>query len=77
MSSTALIGEGWATGDTPVLITTTILAIQWVRSDHREARRVDRQIDRGGDDDPLAAYNAHLAGLHARDRRPDTPRKQA
>ncbi|MFJ4367291.1 cytochrome c oxidase assembly protein [Streptomyces chartreusis] len=66
----------WATGDT-VLITTTILAIQWVRSDQREARRVDRQIDRGGDDDPLAAYNAHLAGLHARDRRPDTPRKQA
>ncbi|MFI6435246.1 cytochrome c oxidase assembly protein [Streptomyces sp. NPDC050759] len=35
----------WATGDIPVLITTIILAVQWVRSDQREARRVDRQID--------------------------------
>ncbi|NEE53319.1 cytochrome c oxidase assembly protein, partial [Streptomyces sp. SID8455] len=60
----------WATGDIPVLITTVILAIQWVRSDRREARRVDRQIDRGDAGDPLAAYNAYLAGLHARDRRP-------
>ncbi|MFJ4963407.1 cytochrome c oxidase assembly protein [Streptomyces sp. NPDC088729] len=60
----------WATGDIPVLITTVILAIQWVRSDRREARRVDRQIDRGDDRDPLAAYNAYLASLHARDRRP-------
>ncbi|MGA5191497.1 cytochrome c oxidase assembly protein [Streptomyces griseoincarnatus] len=60
----------WATGDIPVLITTIILAIQWVRSDLREARRVDRQIDRGDAGDPLAAYNAYLAGLHARDRRP-------
>lgn len=60
----------WATGDIPVLITTIILAIQWVRSDRREARRVDRQIDRGDAGDPLAAYNAYLAGLHARDRRP-------
>ncbi|WP_432196192.1 hypothetical protein [Streptomyces sp. bgisy027] len=33
----------WATGDIPVLITTIILAIQWVRSDRREARRVGRR----------------------------------
>ncbi|MFC7842769.1 cytochrome c oxidase assembly protein [Streptomyces sp. NPDC057382] len=59
----------WATGDIPVLITTIILAIQWVRSDRREARRVDRKIDRGDGRDPLAAYNAYLAGLHAHDRR--------
>lgn len=59
----------WATGDIPVLITTIILAFQWVRSDAREARRIDRQIDRGDENDPLAAYNAYLAGLHARDRR--------
>ncbi|WP_162688552.1 cytochrome c oxidase assembly protein [Streptomyces sp. ICC1] len=59
----------WATGDIPVLITTIILAAQWVRSDRREARRVDRQIDRGDSGDPLAAYNAYLASLHARDRR--------
>ncbi|QOV33419.1 bifunctional copper resistance protein CopD/cytochrome c oxidase assembly protein [Streptomyces ferrugineus] len=60
----------WATGDIPVLITTIILAIQWIRSDQREARRIDRQIERGDDNDPLAAYNAYLASLHARDRHP-------
>lgn len=59
----------WATGDIPVLITTIILAVQWVRSDRREARRIDRRIDRGDSGDPLAAYNAYLASLHARDRR--------
>ncbi|MGK9464957.1 cytochrome c oxidase assembly protein (plasmid) [Streptomyces sp. G6] len=64
----------WATGDIPVLITTIILAIQWIRSDQREARRVDRQIERGDENDPLAAYNAYLASLHARDRRPTNSR---
>ncbi|MEV4969538.1 cytochrome c oxidase assembly protein [Streptomyces scopuliridis] len=63
----------WATGDIPVLITTIILAIQWVRSDAREARRIDRTIDRGDENDPLAAYNAYLASLHARDRRQAAP----
>ncbi|MEU1514948.1 cytochrome c oxidase assembly protein [Streptomyces sp. NPDC005811] len=63
----------WATGDIPVLITTLILAVQWVRSDQREARRIDRKIDRGDAGDPLAAYNAYLASLHARDRRPARP----
>ncbi|MEV7869052.1 cytochrome c oxidase assembly protein [Streptomyces sp. NPDC088124] len=59
----------WATGDIPVLITTIILAVQWVRSDAREARRVDRTIDRGDGKDPLTEYNAYLAALHARDAR--------
>ncbi|WP_405823590.1 cytochrome c oxidase assembly protein [Streptomyces sp. NBC_00838] len=59
----------WATGDIPVLITTIILAAQWVRSDAREARRIDRRIDRGDANDPLAAYNSYLASLHARDRK--------
>ncbi|MPY59989.1 cytochrome c oxidase assembly protein [Streptomyces spongiae] len=63
----------WATGDIPVLLTTIILAVQWVRSDQREARRIDRQIDRGDGNDPLAAYNAYLASLHARDGRPAHP----
>ncbi|MET9608090.1 cytochrome c oxidase assembly protein [Streptomyces sp. NPDC006512] len=66
----------WATGDIPVLITTITLAVQWVRSDRREARRDDRQIDRGDSGDPLAAYNAYLASLHARDRRPQRPTAQ-
>ncbi|GGL35089.1 hypothetical protein GCM10010095_20570 [Streptomyces anthocyanicus] len=46
------------------------LAVQWIRSNLREARRVDRQIDRGGAGGPLAACNAYLAALRARARRP-------
>jgi hypothetical protein len=57
-----------------VRFTTVILAIQWVRPDQREARRIDRQIDRGDAGDPLAANNDYLAGLHARDRRAACPR---
>ncbi|QXE38469.1 cytochrome c oxidase assembly protein [Streptomyces sp. GMY02] len=58
----------WATGDIPMLITTITLAAQWVRSDAREAKRIDRAIDRGDGKDPLTAYNAYLAALHGRDR---------
>ncbi|MFJ6181617.1 cytochrome c oxidase assembly protein [Streptomyces sp. NPDC092295] len=63
----------WATGDIPMLITTITLAAQWVRSDAREARRVDRAIDRGDGKDPLTAYNAYLASLHRRDRPGNPP----
>ncbi|TDC74555.1 bifunctional copper resistance protein CopD/cytochrome c oxidase assembly protein [Streptomyces hainanensis] len=74
----------WATGDIPVFVTIIALAAQWVRSDFREARRVDRAIDRGGGNDPLAAYNAYLASLHAAagpartsETTPDRRREQA
>ncbi|GAB2869705.1 cytochrome c oxidase assembly protein [Streptomyces mayteni] len=60
----------WATGDIPILVTLVALSFQWVRSDFREARRVDRAIARGGAADPLAAYNAYLARLHG--HAPDT-----
>lgn len=63
----------WATGDLPVLITTITLTVQWIRSDAREARRIDRKIDRGDGNDPLTAYNAYLASLHAGDCRPNRP----
>ena len=42
------------------------MAVQWSRSDDREARRVDRQADRDGDAD-LNAYNAYLSRLTDRD----------
>ncbi|MFE2044144.1 cytochrome c oxidase assembly protein [Streptomyces sp. NPDC059477] len=58
----------WATGDIPVLLTTIVLAAQWVRADRREARRIDRRIDKADGNDPLTTYNAYLASLHARDR---------
>ncbi|MFE4643506.1 cytochrome c oxidase assembly protein, partial [Streptomyces sp. NPDC056730] len=63
----------WATGDIPMLITTITLAAQWVRSDAREAKRIDRAIDRGDGKDPLTAYNAYLASLHRRDRPGNPP----
>ncbi|MFJ4687120.1 cytochrome c oxidase assembly protein [Streptomyces sp. NPDC088789] len=66
----------WATGDIPVLITTIILSVQWVRADRREATRLDRRIDRGDGNDPFTAYNAYLASLHARDAARSDPRME-
>jgi hypothetical protein len=47
--------------------------VRWARADDREARRRDRAADRasatGQGEDELAAYNAYLASLDARDRR--------
>ena len=56
---------GWAIGDYPVAMMTVAMAIGWIRSDAREARRYDRQVRRDGDA-ALAAYNDHLARLAAR-----------
>jgi putative copper resistance protein D len=62
----------WSTGDLVTLLYVAVLATQWVRADEREARRLDRHLDRvedsGHGDDPqldaLAAYNAYLARLN-------------
>lgn len=56
---------GWAIGDYPVAMMTIAMALGWIRSDKREARRYDRQAHRDGDAS-LAAYNEHLRQLHAR-----------
>jgi cytochrome c oxidase assembly factor CtaG/putative copper export protein len=63
-------GIAWGFGELPMLIVALILAVQWTRSDEREARRQDRAADRGGDTE-LAAYNAMLADLAANDARHD------
>ncbi|GAB3589566.1 cytochrome c oxidase assembly protein [Angustibacter peucedani] len=52
----------WGVGELPVLLLGMGIAIAWVRSDDREARRSDRQADRDGDAE-LAAYNARLARM--------------
>ncbi len=44
-----------------------VVAVQWSRSDAREATRSDRAADRDGDAD-LAEYNAMLARLGDDDR---------
>ncbi|MHB1067230.1 MAG: cytochrome c oxidase assembly protein [Candidatus Nanopelagicales bacterium] len=56
----------WALSEIPSLIVLVALAVQWSRSDGREAARSDRQADRDGDAE-LAAYNDRLAGLARRD----------
>lgn len=66
----------WASGDLVGLVIFGTLFVQWVRASEREAERADRRLDRqerraaaGGDDESeLAAYNAMLARLHARDQ---------
>jgi hypothetical protein len=45
-----------------------VIAVQWSRSDEREATRLDRQAVRDHDAE-LNAYNEQLAALAARDER--------
>ena len=59
-------GIAWGVGEFPTLALAVAVAIQWARSDEREARRRDRAADRNGDVE-LEAYNAELARLAARD----------
>ncbi|WP_157245068.1 cytochrome c oxidase assembly protein [Nonomuraea typhae] len=54
-------GMAWAFGEIPTMIVVVTIAAQWALSDHRQARRLDR--DRRGDGE-LAAYNDYLARLH-------------
>lgn len=66
LQDTVLGGQAaWAIGEFPLLIVAIALAVQWSRSDERDARRMDRQADRDGGQE-LASYNAYLAQLHAR-----------
>jgi cytochrome c oxidase assembly factor CtaG len=57
----------WALGEVPIVLVLLAVFVQWVRSDAREARRVDRAADRAGDAD-LEHYNAWLARLDAAER---------
>lgn len=64
-------GIAWSFGEAPALLVVLALLVQWAHADEREARRRDRAIDRaeaeGREDAELAAYNAMLAELAARD----------
>jgi len=59
-------GIAWGLAEIPTLVMAGIVAVQWSRSDDREARRKDRQADRDGNAE-LGAYNAYLSGLPDRD----------
>ena len=55
----------WGISEIPALIVLIVIAVQWSRSDDREARRTDRQADRDGDAE-LRAYNARLTAMGER-----------
>jgi cytochrome c oxidase assembly factor CtaG/putative copper export protein len=55
-------GIAWGIGELPALALMLILAVQWARTDARQARRHDRAADRDSDAE-LKAYNAMLAQL--------------
>ncbi len=61
----------WALSEIPSLLVLIVIAVQWSRSDDREATRNDRQADRD-DDAELRAYNDRLSALSRRDADPPT-----
>jgi putative copper resistance protein D len=56
----------WGIGELPTAALTIIVSIQWFKSDQREARRLDRASDRGGNQD-IEDYNAMLSKLAKND----------
>ncbi|MGD9515340.1 cytochrome c oxidase assembly protein [Mycolicibacterium sp.] len=66
-------GVAWAGGEIPLMIVIVILAIQWGRQDAKEAKRKDRHLDTGRDDE-YDAYNQMLARLA--ERQTIGPRRQ-
>ncbi|MEU3983292.1 cytochrome c oxidase assembly protein [Streptomyces sp. NPDC026672] len=59
-------GIAWAFSEIPSVLVLIALLFQWYGSEQRQARRTDRAADRDGDKE-LAAYNAYLASLNARE----------
>jgi putative copper resistance protein D len=68
--ATQYIGGGiaWAGGEIPLVIVVIVLVAQWRASDEREARRKDRHLDTGRDDE-FETYNRMLRQLAERDDR--------
>jgi len=66
LRDTLLGGQvAWGLSEIPTLIVLIVIAVQWSRSDERDATRKDRQADRD-DDAELRAYNEHLTRLSRR-----------
>jgi putative membrane protein len=59
-------GIAWAFSEVPTILVLLALLVSWAASDRRAAARTDRQADRDQDAE-LAAYNAYLTRLAARD----------
>jgi putative copper resistance protein D len=66
LQDTLLGGQvAWGLSEIPTLIVLIVIAVQWARSDERDATRLDRQADRD-DDAELRAYNERLARMGER-----------
>lgn len=62
---------GWAMGEIPILLSLVATFIQWIRSDEREAARIERRSKLAkskGEKDELERYNDYLAELAKRDK---------
>lgn len=59
-------GIAWGASELPMVFVALLVVRNWVRSDSRDAKRLDRKADRDGDAD-LKAYNERLAAMHDRD----------
>ena len=66
-------GVAWAGGEIPLLLVIIALGIQWSRQDAKDARRKDRHLDTGRDDE-FDQYNRMLEQLAARGAAPPAPR---
>lgn len=58
-------GVAWAGGELPLLLVIIVLGIQWSRQDAKEARRKDRHMDSGRDEE-FDDYNRMLDKLASR-----------
>ncbi|RGE21460.1 cytochrome c oxidase assembly protein [Leucobacter sp. wl10] len=68
-------GVAWAGGELPLLLVIIVLGIQWSRQDAKEARRKDRHMDSGRDEE-FADYNRMLEKLASRKPGPGPARAQ-
>ncbi|WP_323749325.1 cytochrome c oxidase assembly protein [Curtobacterium flaccumfaciens] len=59
-------GIAWGAGELPIVFVALLVVRNWMSSDRRTAKRLDRQADRDGDAE-RTAYNDQVAALNDRD----------
>jgi cytochrome c oxidase assembly factor CtaG/putative copper export protein len=59
-------GIAWGASELPMVFVALLVVRNWIRTDKRDAKRLDRKAERDGDAD-LKAYNERLAAINASD----------
>ena len=59
-------GIAWGASELPMVFVALLVVRNWVKSDKRDAKRLDRQAERDGDAE-LKAYNERLTAMRQRD----------